>query len=142
MRYLPLAALALLSACATLQPTDDPGGDSLAAPGREVTLSDEFDGKAIAVASGGVVNVELTSAAGAPYSWVLIDRPAFLRLVSTETVASPRPPDAPVIVGGPQVTRFTFQATASGTGRLRFALRNFVNNREVARRWTGAITIQ
>jgi predicted secreted protein len=142
MRYLPLAALVLLAGCATLQPTDDPGGDSLAAAGSMVTLGDDFNGQAIAVASGGTINVELTSSAGTPYSWVVIDQPAFLQLVSTETVAAPRPPGQPPMAGGPQVTRFTFQATASGTGRLRLALRNFVNNQEVARSWTGAITVQ
>lgn len=142
MRLLAFVPLALLAACATLQPTDDPGGDSLGAAGSNVTVSDAFDGRSIAVASGGVVNVELTSAAGAPFAWVLIDRPDFLRLVSTVQVNASRPEGDEPIVGGPQVTRFTFQATASGTGRLRFALRNFVNNREVAQRWSATITIR
>jgi hypothetical protein len=73
---------------------------------------------------------------------VLIDQPNFLRLVSRERVDSLPPPDRQIIVGGPQVTRFTFQATGGGTGRLRFALRDSLNNREVARRWTGRVTIR
>ena len=137
-----LGALVLLAGCTTLQPTDDPGADTLAAPGSEVTISDEFNGRAIAVARGGRVTVELASAVGGPYEWVLVAQPTFPSLTSSETVREPQLADGEIVVGGSQINRFVFQSTGSGTGRLRFMLRNFVNNRQVARRWTGAITIR
>ena len=142
MRVTGLAVLALLAGCTTIQPTDDPGGASLAAPGREVTLTDAFDGGAIAVARGGQVTVEVGSAAGTPYEWVVLEQPGFLRLASSEKIAAPQPANSEPIVGGPVTNRFVFQATGTGTGRIRLGLRSFVDNREIAQRWTGTITIR
>jgi hypothetical protein len=134
LRFFALAAFAALSACATVQPTR--------APGQNVTVSDAFDGGAIAVAPGGIVNVELISAAGAPYEWVVVETPAFLRLASSEKIAAPQPANGEIIVGGPVTNRFVFQATGTGSGRLQLALRSFVGNRDVARTWTGTITVR
>lgn len=142
MRLFALAAFAALSACTTMQATDDPGADSIAAPGREITLDQAFNGDVIAVARGGVVNVELISAAGAPYEWVVVETPSFLRLASSEKIAAPRPANGEMIVGGPVTNRFVFQATGTGTGRIRIALRSFVGDRQVAETWTGTITIR
>ncbi len=139
MRLFALAAFAALSACATVQPVDGP---ATGAPGRNVTIGDGFDGGAIAVAPGGLLSVELISAAGAPYEWVVVETPAFLRLASSEKIAAPRPANGEPIVGGPVTNRFVFQATGTGSGRLQLALRSFVGNREVARTWTGTITIR
>lgn len=140
-RLLAFSALALTASCMTTQPAGGSGG-SLTAPAGEITVSDAFDGSAIAVARGGTVKVELVSAAGAPFEWVVVDTPAFLRLTSSEKIAAPQPANGEPIVGGPVTNRFIFQATGTGTGRLRFALRSFVDNREVARHWTGTITIR
>lgn len=142
MRLFALAAIAALSACTTTQPTNRPGGDSIGAAGREVTVGDAFDGGAIAVAPGGTVNVELISAAGAPYEWVVVETPSFLRLASSEQIAAPQPANGEPIVGGPVTNRFVFQSIGTGTGRIRIALRSFVGDRAVARTWTGTITIR
>lgn len=142
MRILSLVLAAALAGCATLQSTDDPGGPSLGAPGQSVSLDDEFNGGAIAVAPGGEVTVDLVSAAGTPYEWVLLDKPAFLRLASSEKIAAPQPANGEIIVGGPITNRFVFQGTGTGTGRLRFVLRSVLRGRNVARTWTGTITMR
>lgn len=142
MRMLVLAAFAALSGCATVSATGDTGGAATVAPAREVTVTNEQDGRAIAVAPGGVLKVELMSAAGTPYEWVVLETPAFLRLASSEKIATPQAANAEPIVGGPVTNRFVFQATGSGSGQLRLALRSFVGDREVARTWNGTITVR
>ena len=73
---------------------------------------------------------------------MVTDTPAFLRLASNEQVAAPQRPGQPPIVGGPVTNRFVFQATGTGSGQLRLALRSIVGDRQVARTWAGTVIVR
>lgn len=136
IRVFQAAALAVLVAgCATTEPISG-------AAARDVVVGETASGSTIAVAGGGTVTVELNSAAGTPYEWVVVETPSFLRLASSEKVAAAQPAGAPPIVGGPVTNRFVFQATGTGNGQLRLALRSFVGGREDARTWAGTVIVR